>query len=206
VNVSPFDEIEAQSGSWRILDDGIDLSYEPGFVDPRAAEEIFAALHAGLPWEHHVLRTPAGPVAVPRRTSWHADDGLAYRYGSIRHEWRGWTPELMDMRRLVERHVGCRVNAVLANLYDDERSSVAMHADDEPDMDPTAPIVSVSLGATRDFVVRHVVAGARHVLPLEAGSLLVMAGATQRVSRHGVPKSKHPRGPRINLTFRTARR
>jgi alkylated DNA repair dioxygenase AlkB len=40
------------------------------------------------------------------------------------------------------------------------------------------------------------------VIPLEHGSLIVMAGDTQKVSRHGIPKAKRSCGPRINLTFR----
>lgn len=202
--MSPFDAIAEQTRSWRLQVGGIDLRYEPDFLDVGQADEIFARLHATLPWEQHVLRTPGGPVPVPRRISWHADAGLAYKYGGVRHDWRDWTPDLVELRRLVELHVGCRFNAVLANLYVDERSSVAMHADDEPDMEPDVPIASVSLGATRDFVVRHNTTGARHVVPLEHGSLLVMADATQRVSTHGIPKSRRPCGPRINLTFRTA--
>jgi alkylated DNA repair dioxygenase AlkB len=203
---SPFDSITEQTRSITYRVDGIDVEYDPDFLDQARAMDLFHALLVNLPWESHVIGTPGGPRPVPRRTSWHADPHFTYRYGGIRHCWKAWTPELSFVRELAEEYAGCQVNSVLVNLYDNERSSVAPHADDEPDMVSDAPILSVSLGATRDFVLKHGSTGAKIILPLEHGSILVMSGSTQRVSRHGVPKSKHPRGPRINLTFRTARR
>jgi alkylated DNA repair dioxygenase AlkB len=69
-------------------------------------------------------------------------------------------------------------------------------------MEEGAMIASVSLGETRDFVVKHMRTRQRHVMPLEHGSLLEMMGETQKVARHSIPKAKKPCGPRINLTFR----
>ena len=42
----------------------------------------------------------------------------------------------------------------------------------------------------------------RLALELPPGSLLVMAGETQRHYRHALPRTAKPVGPRINLTFR----
>ena len=39
-------------------------------------------------------------------------------------------------------------------------------------------------------------------LLLPPGSVLRMAGATQRLYRHDLPKTRAAVGPRINLTFR----
>ena len=39
-------------------------------------------------------------------------------------------------------------------------------------------------------------------IDLEPGSLLVMSHAMQHHYDHGVPKTKHPVGPRISLAFR----
>jgi alkylated DNA repair dioxygenase AlkB len=40
---------------------------------------------------------------------------------------------------------------------------------------------------------------------LQDGDLMVMAGATQTLWVHRVPKVRRPVGPRVNLTFRTVR-
>lgn len=76
------------------------------------------------------------------------------------------------------------------------------HSDDEPELGPAPTIWSVSLGATRRFVLRHRASGQRVELDLGHGSLLVMAGACQRCWQHSLPKRSRPVRPRVNLTFR----
>jgi alkylated DNA repair dioxygenase AlkB len=91
-------------------------------------------------------------------------------------------------------------NAALCNLYRDGNDSVALHADDEPEMGPV--IASISLGAERLFRLKAkdgtVVLSER----IPHGSLLIMAGETQKNFKHEVPKEPAVEQPRINLTFR----
>ncbi len=77
------------------------------------------------------------------------------------------------------------------------------HADDEPELGREPTIASLSLGATRTFELEHRADRERVAVPLEHGSLLVMAGETQHRWRHRVPKQRRIQGGRINLTFRT---
>jgi alkylated DNA repair dioxygenase AlkB len=94
-------------------------------------------------------------------------------------------------------------NSVLANLYRDGRDSMGWHSDDEPELGSQPAIGSLSLGATRRFVLKHRNDPSRKlVLELPHGSLLVMRGATQANYRHALPRTSRPVGPRINLTFR----
>ena len=66
---------------------------------------------------------------------------------------------------------------------------------------PDPAIASLSLGATRIFVLKKKAEpGIR--IPLVSGSLLVMNGRVQDDYRHGIPKTARPVGPRINLSFR----
>ena len=76
------------------------------------------------------------------------------------------------------------------------------HADDEAELGPRPVIVSLSLGATRRFVVTAKAGGKRLQLELENGSLLVMRGAMQARYKHAIPKSQRVTGARLNLTFR----
>ena len=91
-------------------------------------------------------------------------------------------------------------NAVLCNLYRDGNDSVSLHADNEPMMGDV--IASVSLGALRLFRLKR--NGGRWVFKrrLGHGSLLIMAGDTQKNFGHEVPKESGVTEPRINLTFR----
>ena len=65
-----------------------------------------------------------------------------------------------------------------------------MHADDEPELGPRPTIASISLGVERIFDLRRKDKTGRtaHV-PLTHGSLLVMAGDTQRNWLHGIAKT-----------------
>src|SRR5690606_30273743 len=117
---------------------------------------------------------------------------------------RPWSAALSDLRDRLERELGTGFNSVLANLYRDGRDAMGWHSDDEPELGPAPVIASVSLGATRRFVLKHRRKPDRKLaLELPAGSLLVMAGATQRNYRHALPRTARPVGGRINLTFRS---
>jgi alkylated DNA repair dioxygenase AlkB len=80
---------------------------------------------------------------------------------------------------------------------------VGWHSDDEAELGSEPRIASLSFGAPRRFVLRHRRdPGLRRDIDLVSGSLLLMAGATQRNYRHALPKSARVHDPRINLTFR----
>merc|ERR1712196_17076 len=81
------------------------------------------------------------------------------------------------------------------------------------DLEPDAPIASVSFGATRRFEFKPKRPPGQEAAPEEVrglqltdGSLLVMAGDTQRNWLHAVPADRaNTSGLRINFTFRVVR-
>ena len=94
-------------------------------------------------------------------------------------------------------------NHALVNRYRDGNDSMGLHADAEPELGPNPVVASLSLGATRRFVIRHKRDREdRRELELVHGSLLVMGGTMQHHYRHGLPRTRHPVGQRINVTFR----
>lgn len=94
-------------------------------------------------------------------------------------------------------------NYCLANKYENGTQSVGKHADDEPDIVRRSPIATLSLGATRTFVLQPKGDLEQSFkLPLCAGSVLLMAGATQENFVHSIPKDKKVQEARISLTFR----
>jgi len=139
-------------------------------------------------------------VAFPRLTAWYGDPGAAYTYSGVRNEPLPWTPLLGELRDLVAAAAGAPFNSVLLNRYRDGSDSMGWHADDERELAPV--IASLSVGAVRTFELRHRGDRERIALPLASGSLIVMAGDTQRHWQHRVPKDVRAPGERINLTFR----
>lgn len=202
---NPFDSLEESTSQWSVSEEGLELEYDGSFLPSEVADTLFEALLHEVSWKRPVVQTPGGPKKVPRMISWHADPGLTYSYSGLTHAWKPWTPAMLDIRDRLKERVGIVFNGCLANLYENERDSVSMHADDEDDMEPGAPIASVSLGGVRDFVVKHNLTKSRRVISLEHGSLILMGGRTQEVSRHGIPKATYACERRINLTFRRTR-
>lgn len=180
-----------------------DLDYRPGWLGVAAAARLFATLRDAVPWEVHRIRLFGREHASPRLSCWIGDPAAVYRYSGTRFAPHPWLPELAALRERLRAELGAPFNSVLANLYRDGRDAMGWHSDDEPELGPAPVIVSVSLGAPRRFVLKHRRDPAlRHALVLEPGSLLVMAGATQRHWKHALPRTAKPVGARINLTFR----
>lgn len=174
------------------------------FCDPDAAARWFARLHAEIPWERHRLRLFGREVDSPRLSCWIGDAEAVYIYSGTRFVPHAWTPAVAELRDALFAHCEERSNSVLANLYRDGRDSVGWHGDDEPELGPEPVIHSFSFGGVRRFRLRHRRdPSLRLELDLPAGSLLRMAGATQRNYRHDLPKTARAVAARINLTFRT---
>lgn len=173
------------------------------WLDEEQSSALFAASLAQVAWQQHHLRIFGRTVAAPRLSCWIGDPGTAYAYSGARFEPHPWPGALLPVRDAASRVAGAQFNSVLANLYRDGRDGMGWHSDDERELGPEPVIASVSLGATRRFSFRHrTQAGVGLTLPLPAGSLLLMRGATQQHYRHALPKTARPVGPRINLTFR----
>lgn len=181
------------------------LSWWPAFLAPAEAADLAARLHDEIPWEQHQVRIMGRLLDCPRLSCWIGDPGTAYVYSRVRFEPRPWTPTLAALRERVSAAAGVHFNSVLANRYRDGRDAMGWHADDEPELGPEPVIASLSLGATRRFALKHRASGERRNLDLTPGSLLLMAGATQRHWVHALPRTARPVGERINLTFRVVR-
>lgn len=174
------------------------LIYDQSFFAPSEADAHFASLHNCVPWKQE-----GRPGRLfPRLTAWYADPGILYSYSGVTHQAIPWTPELVSIKQRIEAAADTTFNSLLLNLYRDGRDSIGMHADDEPELGTNPVIGSLSLGAERKFVLKHPASGERLEFNLAHGSLLVMGGKSQHHWRHGVPKTRLPVGPRINLTFR----
>lgn len=183
--------------------EGADVRYVPAAHAPADADALLRALHDEIPWQQHRLNLFGREVAAPRLSCWIGDPDATYVYSRARFEPLAWTPTVAALRDDLAARFGLRFNSVLANLYRDGRDSVGWHSDDEPELGPEPVIASLSFGAVRTFRLRT---RATHTsalsLDLAHGSMLVMAGATQRRYQHALPKRAGVDAPRINLTFR----
>ncbi|KAL4913877.1 hypothetical protein BDW62DRAFT_156590 [Aspergillus aurantiobrunneus] len=124
-------------------------------------------------------------------------------------------PKCLDaLRQSVEAAIGdgSTYNFCLVNYYATGDDSISYHSDDERFLGPNPSIASISLGAQRDFLMRHKPGQAPGVrnqpvkFSLASGDMVVMRGETQANWLHSIPKRKggEAHKGRINITFRKA--
>lgn len=185
--------------------DGIVEDHGP-LVAPARADAWMQALLEAVPWQHDEVMMYGRRIVTARQTAWYGDAGMCYRYSGITRQPMPWLPLLVRIRAQVQARlrpaVPVHFNSCLLNRYEDGSQGMSWHADDEPELGEAPVIASLSLGATRKFVLRHRASGQKVGLMLEHGQLLVMRGATQRHWQHAIMKSTRVHAPRINLTFR----
>lgn len=166
------------------------------------SDRLFAQLRAELVWQEEAIFIYGRWVKVPRLMCWHGDKKAWYRYSGVDHQPLPWTPMLQAIKERVEQQCQCSFNSVLANLYRNGEDSMGCHADDEKELGLNPVIASLSFGDERLFKLHHKKSKEKRDIVLGHGDLLVMAGTLQRHWMHSVPKTKKPKTPRINLTFR----
>ncbi|KAK6078117.1 DNA repair family protein [Seiridium cupressi] len=130
---------------------------------------------------------------------------------------------LDELRKSCEAATGCVFNFCLVNYYASGSDSISFHSDDERFLGPLPAIASFSLGARRDFYMKHKPPPKNQTpkqgevkdekeakplkLPLGSGDMILMRGTTQANWLHSIPKRTGKNaedGGRINITFRRA--
>ena len=170
-------------------------------------EALLKHLLAETPWQQETITLYGKTHLQPRLLAWYGEPDALYRYSGKTYQPLDLTAHLRALRRRMEILADARFNSVLLNYYRDERDSMGLHADDEPELGYRPVIASLSLGEERVLYFRHKrdksVRGVD--IPLPHGSVLLMRGTTQDQWKHGIRKLRRRCGPRINLTFRQIR-
>jgi len=184
-----------------INNDGLVIYYGK-VMDKDEADTYLENLLDTIEWKNDEAIIFGRHLITKRKVAWYGDDGYSYKYSGTTKQALGWTPELLQLKKLTEQITGESFNSCLLNLYHDGNEGMAWHSDDEKSLGKDSAIASLSFGAERKFSLKHRVSKESHSVLLENGSLLIMKGATQTNWLHSLPKSKKITLPRVNLTFR----
>lgn len=188
---------------YKIPAEQAELWWAPDFLKLKEANSIFKTLREQIEWEQGQILMFGKRVKEPRLSAWYGDPGATYTYSGKQQEPLAWISELSGLKSKIEEVSEGDFNSVLLNLYRFGQDSMGWHSDDEKELGDSPVIASLTLGATRKFQLRRKDNKATKVeLELKHGSLLIMAGETQRFWQHQVPKTKKTVGERLNLTFR----
>lgn len=182
-----------------------DVSILHGIEMPLDYDLMLQKLMDQTIWRQESVQIYGKVHAQPRLVAWYGDPGMHYRYSGISLTPLPWTDLLREIKRRIEDCTDETFNSVFLNLYRDHNDSMGFHSDDERELGLEPVIASVTLGATRTFVMKHKKNPdiQTQKIALEAGTVLLMKGQTQHYWKHGIMKQTQPCGPRVNLTFRT---
>ncbi|KAI0176661.1 DNA repair family protein-like protein [Pestalotiopsis sp. NC0098] len=229
----------------------LDLLYFEPYLPRSSARELFEFLRSSLPFYRVEYDIKRGGISTHIRTPrWTTVFGLdeTSRFSPVTDAEDGATdivdaqtgrkvvgdryyaryaprpiPACLDaLRRSCEAAAGCAFNFCLVNYYAGGADSISYHSDDERFLGPDPAIASFSLGARRDFYMKHkppaktqqgTTASSAPAevkplkLPLGSGDMILMRGSTQANWLHSIPKRSGKNaedGGRINITFRRA--
>lgn len=182
--------------------DGI-LNYYGKLMTASEADAMAQALLDRIEWRNDEAVIYGKRIITKRKVAWYGEEPFSYTYSNTTKTALPWTPELLFLKNLAEKHSGETYNSCLLNLYHDGSEGMAWHSDGEKDLRKNGAIGSLSFGAERKFCFKHKKSGEKIEVFLEAGSLLVMKGETQTHWLHRLPPTTKVHQPRINLTFRT---
>jgi alkylated DNA repair dioxygenase AlkB len=179
------------------------VNYYGKLMSASEANAMAQALLDRIEWRNDEAVIYGKRIITKRKVAWYGEEAFSYTYSNTTKTALPWTPELIFLKNLAEKHSGETYNSCLLNLYHDGSEGMAWHSDGEKDLRKNGAIASLSFGAERKFCFKHKKSGEKIDVFLEAGSLLVMKGETQTHWLHRLPPTTKVHQPRINLTFRT---
>nr|XP_019013601.1 uncharacterized protein I206_01671 [Kwoniella pini CBS 10737]OCF52382.1 hypothetical protein I206_01671 [Kwoniella pini CBS 10737] len=178
----------------------LDLIYYKSFINPKLSSNLLMNyLLENLPWYRVKYMVRGMNINTPRYTTVFGKD-------STLTPWNGYQkcnpraiPEILE--RLMRK----------VNYYSSGDDSISYHSDSESFLGLNPTIASLTLGQSRDFLLRHInfknhpKTGKEIKIEkfnLQDGDLLIMKGKTQHEWQHSIPKRKNLNKGRINITFR----
>ncbi|WWC89973.1 uncharacterized protein L201_004902 [Kwoniella dendrophila CBS 6074] len=190
----------------------LDLVYYKNFIDKNlSSKKIMDFLLDNLPWYRVKYKVRGIDINTPRFTTVFGKD-------STQTPWSGYQkckpraiPEILErLMRKVEQVTNSQFNFCLVNYYSTGEDSISYHSDSESFLGLNPTIASLTLGYSRDFLLRHVnyknhpktgKSVNTEKFNLEDGDMILMKGKTQHEWQHSIPKRSKAKG-RINITFR----
>ena len=196
------DTYEDSSSLEKISFAGGDLLFMNNFLPQVTALELYQSLKAKIAWRQEEVFVYGKKHLVPRLTAWYGEK--EYSYSRLLHQPKSWNDELIFIKEELKKVLPhFNPNGVLLNYYRNGKDKMGWHSDDEKELGVIPMIVSISLGATRRFDLKHSKdKNQKMSIHLNTGSLLIMSGESQMNWLHQIPQQLKVEGGRINLTFR----
>lgn len=155
-----------------------EVCHIPQFLNETDSQHYFDRLKAEIPWAIHKW----GRFNLKRET--------------YRHDCPLRAPVLEELKFLVEAMLETRVSGIWCNHYRDGKDETGYHHDNYG-----AYVFSLSLGAPRDFLFKHVDTKVVTKYCLRDGDGFWFSPAHDKTHKHNVPKRMRCKDPRISIVF-----
>lgn len=179
----------------------------PNFLSKNASTRLFH-LCQEQNYEQGRIEIYGKQVLEPRLTAWFGTEAYTYsKKKMMPQEMPAAFQKLAEhLQTYILNELGQEVvfNSLLINQYRDGTDYVSWHADDEAELGRKPIIASISLGVSRDFLVKPKAHPEERLrFTLNHGDLFLMYENFQDKFLHALPPRLKVKEPRFNLTFRS---
>ena len=136
------------------LDDAC-LDFQAYFYSQAEGLDLYQYLLNHIDWQQETIQVYGKSHLTPRLSCWMGDKNAVYGYSHTVMQPVPWNKQVLDIKQKIEETTNESFNSVLINYYRDGKDSNGWHSDDEPELGKNPIIASLSLGAPRDFHLRH---------------------------------------------------
>jgi alkylated DNA repair dioxygenase AlkB len=185
------------------LEDGGHVEFCESFLSPYFSKKLFESLITLEFKQSEIITYDGKSVLTPRLQAWMGDNNINASIYTILDP-NPWSKEMLILKNKLEEITKFKFDYVLINYYRDGKDYISYHSDKEAIGNGKNVICSISLGATRKFVLKHLDKTIpKRSFMLENGSLIIMKGdETQVYWKHTITQTKIAKNLRISLTFR----
>ena len=130
--------------------DGI-VNYYGKIFSSSIADFYLNYLISSIDWKNDEAIIFGKKIVTKRKVAWYADQPFKYTYSNTTKKALPWTPELLQLKKIIEEETNENFNSCLLNLYHDGNEGMAWHSDGETDLKKNGVIASLSFGAESKF-------------------------------------------------------
>ena len=184
------------------LDNKASITYYENFISDQSHDQLFEELSHNVPWTVGIYNMFGHQVKTPRLLYAMKDPGTNITKSYNITDSIPWSVNVLKLKHQIEKITNTTFTYAQLNHYRSGEDYIGYHTDSE--VHPGDIIVSVSLGAERQFCFRNLDKTLIYEMMLNKGSLLIMnEHSCKKNWKHQLPKMPSVDQPRINITFRS---
>lgn len=151
------------------------------------------------PQEEQFVKVYGKEHQIPRS---HEAFGMDYKFSGTVCKSKPIPGIFKPIRKYLAKKYKVDFDGILVNWYANGKEYIGFHSDDERQIVPNTPVVAVSFGAKRDFLLKNKETKKNTTIELENNTVLVMKPGCQQKYKHSLPKRSKVEEPRVSVTFR----